>query len=125
MLRCAVILRVALMNTLTAYGWLSLAVASEVAGTTLLARSEQFTRLAPSLGMALFYACSFYFLSQALKGVPLGVAYAVWGGVGIVLTALVSVVVFRQPLDAPAMLGIGMIVAGVLVMNLFSQTAAH
>lgn len=114
------------MNALSpAYGWLALAISCEVAATAFLQKSEQFSKLGPTLAMGLLYAASFFFLSQALKGVPLGVAYAIWGGVGIVLTAAIGVVVFRQALDVPAMLGIGMIVSGVVVMNVFSQTAAH
>jgi small multidrug resistance pump len=64
-------------------------------------------------------------LAQALKALPLGVAYAIWGGLGIILTAIVAIVVFRQALDAAALIGIGLIVSGVLVMNLFSQTMSH
>ena len=108
-----------------AYGLLGLAIVGEVAGTAFLARSEQFTRLLPTAAMALCYAASFYCLSHALKGVPLGVAYAIWGGLGVVLTAIIGFVVFRQALDAPAILGIGLIVSGVMVMNLLSQTATH
>jgi small multidrug resistance pump len=110
---------------LVSYGALALAIVSEVIGTAFLQKSEQFTRLAPTLVMAVFYAGSFFFLSQALKMVPLGVAYAIWGGLGIVLTAFVSVLVFRQTLDLPAMIGIGMIVGGVIVVNAFSNSAAH
>ena len=75
--------------------------------------------------MAVFYLASFFFLSQALRTLPLGIAYAIWGGLGIVLTAIVSVVIFRQALDAAALLGIALIVSGVVVMNVFSRSAAH
>lgn len=111
--------------TLTAYGFLSLAIALEVGATAMLQKTEQFTKLGPTLGMGVLYAVSFYCLSLALRGVPLGVAYAIWGGLGVVLTAVISVVVFKQSLDMPAMLGVGLIVTGVVVMNVFSQTAAH
>jgi small multidrug resistance pump len=108
-----------------AYGTLALAIVGEVIGTSFLVKSEQFTRLVPTLLMALFYAGSFFFLSQALRTMPVGIAYAVWGGLGIVLTAIIGIVVFRQSLDIPAMAGIAMIVGGVAVMNLFSNTMAH
>jgi small multidrug resistance pump len=81
--------------------------------------------LAPSVLTGLLYMGSFFFLAQALKIVPLGVAYAIWGGVGIVLTAIVGVLVFRQALDLAAMIGIGMIVGGVVVMQAFSNTVSH
>lgn len=110
---------------LVSYGALALAIVCEVIGTAFLQKSVQFTKLVPTLLMAAFYAGSFFFLSQALKSVPLGIAYAIWGGLGIVLTALVSVFVFRQRLDMAAMIGIGMIVAGVFVINVFSNSASH
>lgn len=108
-----------------AYGALALAIVCEVTGSAFLLASEQFTRAGPTLGMVAFYAASFWFLSQALAVVPLGVAYAIWAGFGIVLTAVVGVAVFGQALDAPALLGIALIVAGVVVMQLFSRTAGH
>ena len=110
---------------LLAYGFLTLAIVSEVAGSSFLQRSAQFTKLGPTLIMAVSYLASFFFLSQALKTLPLGIAYAIWGGLGIVLTAIVSVVIFRQALDAAALLGIALIVSGVVVMNVFSRSAAH
>ncbi|WP_041785529.1 DMT family transporter [Rhodospirillum centenum] len=110
---------------LMAYGALALAIVCEVAGTTFLQKSEQFTRPGPILLMVLFYAGSFYFLAQALKAVPLGIAYAVWAGVGIVLTAVIGAVIFRQMLDAAAILGIGLIVAGVVVIQIFSKSVTH
>ena len=110
---------------LTAYGALAAAIVLEVIGTTLLQKSEQFTKLLPTTGMVMFYVASFYLLSQALKGMPLGIAYAMWGGVGIVLTALISVFYLKQSLDLPALAGIGLIVAGVIVMNTLSNTVSH
>ncbi len=108
-----------------AYGALAIAIVCEVIGTSFLMKSEQFTKLVPTLFMALFYAGSFFFLSQALKMLPLGVAYAIWGGLGIVLTALIGVFVFRQTLDPAAIIGIGMIVGGVVVVNVFSNAVPH
>ncbi|KQV98020.1 multidrug efflux SMR transporter [Rhizobacter sp. Root1221] len=111
--------------TPAAYGWLAGAIASEVLGTAFLQKSAQFTRLVPTLAMAVLYAASFYFLSQALRSLPLGIAYAIWGGLGIILTAAVGAIVFRQMLDAPAILGIALIVSGVIVINLFSTSSGH
>lgn len=108
-----------------AYTSLLLAIICEVSGTAALQRSEQFTKLFPSVLTCLFYGCSFYLLSQALRAIPLGVAYAVWAGFGIVLTAMVGLVLFRQSLDAPAVLGISMIVVGVVVIQLFSKSVTH
>ncbi len=111
--------------TLAAYGWLASAIVCEVLATTLLQKSEQFTRLLPTLAMAGLYAVSFYCLAQSLRGIPLGVAYAIWGALGIVLTAVIGVVVFRQVIDAAALIGIGLIVSGVVVVNLFSHSGPH
>lgn len=111
--------------SLYAYCALGIAIACEVAGTAFLQRSEQFSKLVPTLLMAGFYAGSFFFLSQALKSLPLGIAYAIWGGLGIVLTAIVGMVVFKQTLDAPALVGIGMIVAGVVVVQTLSGSMSH
>ncbi|TKT80312.1 multidrug efflux SMR transporter [Aquamicrobium sp. LC103] len=113
------------MPPLYAYGALAAAIVLEVLGTSFLQKSEQFTRLAPTLAMAAFYAGSFFLLAHALKVIPLGVAYAIWGGLGIVLVALVGTFVFRQSIDLPGMIGIAMIVGGVIVVNAFSSSAAH
>ncbi|MFW5489543.1 MAG: DMT family transporter [Desulfovibrio sp.] len=114
------------MNQLAlSYLYLAFAIVSEVIGTTFLQKSEQFSRLVPTLLVGVFYAASFFLLSLALKNISLGVAYAIWGGVGIVLTAIIGVVVFRQTLDAGALVGIGLIVAGVIVANVFSNTLSH
>lgn len=111
--------------TLTGYFFLALAIICEVLGTTFLVKSEQFTRLAPSLMVAILYICSFYFLSLTLKTIPLGIAYAIWGGVGIVLTAIIGVALFKQSIDMPAILGIILIISGVVVINVFSTTVGH
>ena len=110
---------------LAAYGTLGIAIVCEVIGSTLLQKSQGFTRLLPTIGVAVFYFVAFYCLAQALRTIPLGVAYAIWAGLGIVLTAAVSMVVLRQNLDIAAWVGIAMIVGGVLVMNLFSGAAGH
>jgi len=110
---------------LLAYILLALAIISEVTGSTFLVKSEGFTQLVPSLLVFTFYVISFYLLSQVLKTIPLGIAYAIWSGVGIVLTALIGFFIFRQSLDLPAVIGIGMIIGGVIVMNVFSKSVGH
>ncbi|MCP1292762.1 MULTISPECIES: multidrug efflux SMR transporter [Chromobacterium] len=107
--------------------WLFLAVAivSEVIATSSLKASDGFTRIGPSLLTAAGYMLAFYMLSLTLRQIPVGVAYALWSGVGIVLVSIVGWVMYGQKLDAPAMIGMGLIVAGVLVMNLMSKSVAH
>ena len=107
------------------YATLLVAIVLEVIGTTFLQRSEQFTRLVPTLVMGLCYAASFYFLSLALRSMPLGIAYAIWSGLGIVLISLIGWRVFGQALDLPAMIGLALIIAGVMVVNLFSKSMPH
>lgn len=114
------------MNPLIfAYVMLLLAIICEVTGSSLLQASMQFTRVLPTIGMAMCFVASLYFLSLALKEIPLGVAYAIWAGVGIILTAVVSVVVFGFTIDLAAALGMALIVTGVLVINLFSNSVTH
>ncbi|MEK0082593.1 DMT family transporter [Benzoatithermus flavus] len=104
---------------------LIVAVAFEVVGTSALKASEGFTRLKPSLLVLVSYAAAFYFLSLTLKTIPVGIAYALWSGIGIVLISLVGYVWYRQSLDLPAIVGIALILAGVLVTNLFSRSVPH
>lgn len=104
---------------------LSIAIGAEVIATTALKSSEGFTRLWPSLVVVTGYAIAFYFLAVTLREMPVGVAYAVWSGAGVVLIALLGWLVHRQSLDAPALLGIGLIVAGVVVLNVFSSSTGH
>ena len=106
------------------YLYLGIAVAAEVIATSALKASDGFTRLLPSLVVVVGYGIAFYFLSLVLKTVPVGVAYAIWSGAGIVLIGLIGWLVLKQPLDLPAALGIGLIIAGVAVIQLFSRTAA-
>jgi small multidrug resistance pump len=110
---------------LSAYAALFTAIVLEVIGTTLLQKSAQFTRLWPTLGMAVCYLGAFWFLSLTLRTVPVGLAYAIWSGLGIVLISLIGWRVFGQALDPPAMIGIGLIIAGVVVINLFSKSMPH
>lgn len=107
------------------YFFLALAIISEVVGSSFLNASNQFTKLIPSAITVVAYLLCFYFLSVALKSIPLGTAYAIWGGLGIVLTAIISVVVFKNKLDIGAIIGISLIVAGVVVLNVFSKSTSH
>ena len=106
------------------YLYLGIAVADEVIATSALKASDGFTRPLPTVVVALGYGIAFYFLSLVLKTVPVGVAYAIWSGAGIVLIGLIGWLVLKQPLDLPAALGMGLIIAGVAVIQLFSRTAA-
>lgn len=108
----------------TAYLFLGFAIVAEVVGTSALKASDGFTRPLPSAITAVTYALSFYLLSQALKTLPMGIAYAIWSGIGIVLISAVGWLRFGQRLDLPALVGLGLIVAGVLVVNLLSKSAA-
>lgn len=105
--------------------YLLVAIAAEVVGTSALKSSEGMTRLGPSLVVIASYGAAFYFLSLTLKTIPIGVAYAVWSGVGIILISLVGWVVFRQSLDFAAPFGIALIAAGVAVINLMSKSHSH
>jgi small multidrug resistance pump len=107
------------------YVYLGIAIVAEVIGTSTLKASDGFTRLLPSLITVVTYACAFYFLSLTLRTIPVGVAYAIWSGIGIVLIALIGVFWFRQPLDLAAVIGLGLIIAGVAVVNGFSRSVVH
>lgn len=107
------------------YLYLGLAICLEVLGTSFLAKSNGFSKLIPSAITVIAFGACFYFLSQALKSLPLGIAYAIWAGLGIVLTASVSVIFFKQKLDTPAILGMLLIVIGVIVINVFSKSTSH
>lgn len=104
---------------------LSIAIVAEVAATSALKSTEEFTRLWPSLFVVAGYGTAFYFMTLSLRGLPVGIMYAIWAGVGIVLVALLGWVLYRQPLDMPAILGIALIIAGVVVINVFSGTVKH
>ena len=107
------------------YLYLAVAIVSEVIGTSALKASNEFTRPVPSLITVVAFACAFYCLSITLRTIPVGIAYAIWSGVGIVLISLIALVLFGQKLDAPALIGMALIIAGVLVINLFSKSTAH
>jgi small multidrug resistance pump len=105
--------------------YLGIAIVAEVIATSALKSAEGFTRPAPSLLVLVGYAIAFYFLSLTLKTIPVGLAYAIWSGVGIVLIALIGWLVLGQPLDIPALIGIGLVIAGVVVINGFSRSVAQ
>jgi small multidrug resistance pump len=105
--------------------YLLIAIVSEVVATSALKTSEGFTKLGPSAIVVIGYGLAFYLLALTLDQIPVGIAYAIWSGVGIVLISVVGWLAFDQRLDAPAIAGIGLIVAGVAVINLLSNSAAH
>ena len=108
-----------------AYLLLVIAVLFETLGTSSLLASQQFSRPLPILGIVLGFGTAFFLLTLVLRYLPLGITYAVWSGLGICLTALVGWAVFRQPVDLAAILGMGLILAGIVVINVFSATATH
>jgi small multidrug resistance pump len=108
-----------------AYLYLAIAIVSEVVGTAALKASHEFTRLVPSLIVVVGYATAFYFLTLTLRTIPVGIAYAIWAGVGIVLICLVSWILYRQTLDWPAIIGVGLIAAGVILINGFFGSITH
>ncbi|WP_306004976.1 DMT family transporter [Aquicoccus porphyridii] len=108
-----------------AYVYLFIAILTETIGTTALQASQQFSRLWPSILVVLAYGASFWFMALALKFMPVGLVYAIWSGLGIVLIAVIGYLVFQQKLDLPAVIGIGMIMAGIVVIQLFSNTTTH
>ncbi len=105
--------------------YLAIAIVSEVVATSALKAAEGFTRPVPSILVVVGYSLAFYFLSLVLNTIPLGVTYAIWSGVGIALVTVVGWIVYHQVLDLAGIIGIGLIVAGVVVLSLFSKTGAH
>jgi len=108
-----------------AYLYLAIAIIAEVISTSALKSSEQFTKLLPSVVVIVGFCVSFYFLTLVLKTIPLGITYAIWSGVGIVLITIIGMVFYKQNIDLPAMLGIGLIISGVVVINIFSKNVGH
>jgi small multidrug resistance pump len=107
------------------YLYLALAIVAEVIATSCLKWSDGFTKLIPSMITVAGYAIAFYFLSLTLRTIPTGIAYAIWSGAGILLIAAVAWAFQGQKLDAPAIIGMALIISGVSVMNLFSKVSAH
>ena len=108
-----------------AYIYLLLAIIAEVVGTSALKASDGFTNWIPNVIVIVGYGLAFYFLSLVLKTIPVGVAYAIWSGLGIVLISLVGYIYFKQRLDFPAVIGMALIISGVIVINIFSKTISH
>ena len=108
-----------------AWGFLLIAIVAEVVATSALKMSEGFSKLWPSVVVVLGYGIAFYCLSLTLRSIPVGMAYALWSGVGLLLITLTSWLLFNQKLDLPALLGMALIIAGVIVMNVFSKSVAH
>lgn len=109
----------------TAHLYLALAIVAEVAATSALKASGEFTRLLPTVVVVVGYGVAFYLLTLVLRTIPVGITYAIWSGLGIVLVTLVAVILYRQVPDLPALIGMGLIVVGVVVINVFSKTAGH
>ena len=107
------------------YIYLALAIIAEVAATSALKASEEFTRLVPSLIVIVGYGVAFYLLTLVLRVIPVGVTYAIWSGLGIVLVTVVGIFLYKQIPDLPAIIGMGLIVSGVVVINVFSKTVGH
>lgn len=107
------------------YLFLTIAIISEVIATSLLKATNEFTKLWPSLIVIAGYGCSFFFLTLTLKQIPVGIAYAIWSGLGIVLVSIISFIVYQQKLDTPAIIGISLIISGVVVINIFSKNIGH
>ena len=107
------------------YLYLSIAIIAEVIATLALKASDGFTQATTSTICIIGYAVAFYFLSLVLKTIPVGIAYAIWAGMGIILIALIGAVLFKQVPDVPAIIGMVFIVTGVVVIKVFSKTAVH
>jgi len=105
--------------------FLGIAILFEIVATSALKKSEQFTQLIPSIITILGYFAAFYFLSFAIRTIPVGIAYAIWSGVGIVLITIIGAVFFKQIPDLPAIIGLALIMIGVVVINVFSKTTVH
>lgn len=107
------------------YLYLAIAIVAEVVATSALKATHEFTRLVPSLIVVAGYAIAFFCLTLVLRTIPVGIAYAVWAGLGIVLVTIVGAVVYRQLPDGPAILGMALIVTGVVTIHLFSKSIEH
>jgi len=108
-----------------AYAYLGIAIVAEVAATSALKASAGFSRLIPSIVVIVGYALAFYMLSMVVESIPVGIAYAVWAGVGVVLVAIAGAIVYQQIPDLAAIIGMTLIVAGVVVMHLYSNSIGH
>jgi len=107
------------------YLYLAIAIIAEVIATSALKASDEFTKVGPSIGVVVGYVVSFYFLSLVLRTIPVGIAYAIWAGMGIILIAIVGAILFKQVPDTAAIIGMVLIISGVVVINVFSKTVNH
>ena len=107
--------------------WVALAIAicGEVTATTALKASNEFTRLVPSIIVVIGYAIAFYFMAISMRMLPVGIMYAIWSGMGIVLVSIIGWLVYKQALDLPSIIGMALIISGVIVINLFSKSVGH
>jgi len=108
-----------------AYLYLATAIVCEVVATSALKASAEFTKLVPSLLVICGYGAAFYFMTLVLRTLPLGITYAIWSGCGIVLVSIAGVFLYKQLPDIPAIIGMGLIVSGILVIHIFSKTVSH
>ena len=109
----------------TAYLYLTIAIITEVIGTNALKASEEFTKIIPSMIVVAGYGVTFYCMTLLLRTLPVGIMYALWSGLGIVLVTITGAVIYKEIPDVPAVVGMGLIIAGVVVINVFSKTTAH
>ncbi len=107
------------------YLYLAIAIVAEVIATTSLKACEEFSKLVPSVMVVVGYCLAFYFLMLSLRSIPVGIAYAIWSGVGVVIVTLISYFIFRQALDKPALIGMTLIISGVIVIQTLSKSSAH
>lgn len=108
-----------------AYLYLAIAIIAEVAATSALKASAEFTKLIPSTIVVVGYGVAFYFMTLVLRTIPVGITYAIWSGLGIVLVTIVGTVFYKQIPDFPAIIGMALIVSGVVVIHVFSKTVSH
>ncbi|MDR6514498.1 DMT family transporter [Chryseobacterium camelliae] len=107
------------------YVYLLLAIVCEIVATTFLKKSEEFTRLLPSVVTIVGYSAAFYFLSITLRHIPVGITYAIWSGVGIIAITVIGIIAFKQIPDWPAIIGMALIIIGVIIIHLFSKMGTH
>lgn len=110
---------------MSTYVYLFIAIVTEVIATSALKSAQEFTKLWPSVIVVVGYLASFYFMMLVLRTLPVGITYAIWSGVGIVLVAIIAMVLYKQTLDLPAIIGMALIILGVVVIHLFSKSVAH
>ncbi len=108
-----------------AYLYLAIAIIAEVVATSALKASDEFTKLLPSLIVIIGYGIAFYFMTLVLRTIPIGITYAIWSGIGIVLIAIIGALLYKQIPDTPAIIGMGLIISGVVVIHVYSKTISH